>query len=69
MEIIPAQSPVDEAYLIGDIEVEMFDERGGAFHSYKYGVTVIVPAGAIPNGMLAELKFAATLLSPVPFFK
>ena len=58
---------MDEAYLIGDIEVEMFDERGGAFHSYKHGVTVIVPAGAIPSGILAELKFAATLLSPVPF--
>ena len=53
--------------MIGDIEAEMFDERGGAFHSYKHGVTVIVPNGAIPRGILAELKFAATLIPPLPF--
>ena len=67
MEIIPAQPPVEKQYLIGDIEVKMFDERGGVFHSYKHGVTVIVPAGAIPSGILAELKFAAMLINPVPF--
>ena len=54
-------------YLVGDVEAEMFDERGGVFHSYKHGVTVIVPTGAVPSGILAELKFAATLISPVPF--
>ena len=58
---------MDKEYLIGDIEVGMFDERGGVFHSYKHGVTVAVPAGAIPSGILAELKFAATLVSPIPF--
>ena len=67
MEIINAHGPVDRKYLIGDIERGMFDERGGVFHSYKHGVTVIFPAGAIPSGILAELKFAATLISPVPF--
>ena len=67
VEVIPAQPPVDTEYLIGEIEVKMFDERGGVFHSYKHGVTVIVPAGAIPTGILAELKFAATLVSPVSF--
>ena len=45
----------------------MFDERGGAFHLYKHGVTVIVPTGAIPCGVLAELKFAATIVAPVKF--
>lgn len=45
----------------------MFDERGGVFHSYNHGVTVIVPPGAIPSGVLAELKFAATLVAPVKF--
>ena len=67
MEIISAQSPVNNEYLIGSTEVEMFDERGGVFHSYKHGVSVIVPEGAIPSGVLAELKFAATLVAPVKF--
>ena len=67
VEVIGAHAPVDRDYLIGDIEVGMFDERGGVFHSYKHGVTVIFPVGAIPSGTLAELKFAATLISPVPF--
>ena len=67
MKVIPAQPPVDMEYLIGEPEFEMFDERGGFFHSYEHGVTVIVPAGAILPGILAELKFAATLVSPIPF--
>jgi len=67
VEIIDAHSPVDTQYLIGDIEVGIIDERGGVFHSCKHGVTVIFPEGAIPSGILAELKFAATLISPVPF--
>ena len=58
---------MDTEYLVGDVEAEMFDERGGVFHSYKHGVTVIVPTGAIPSRILAELKFAATLISPIPF--
>ena len=65
--IISAKSPVDTEYLIGGTEVKMFDERGGVFHSYNHGVTVIVPPGAIPSGILAELKFAATLVAPVKF--
>ena len=67
VSIITAQPPVDQEYLIGEIEAGMFDERGGVFHSYKHGVTVLFPAGAIPSGILAELKFAATLVSPIPF--
>ena len=67
MVINYAQPPLDTEYLVGDIEVKMFDERGGVFHSYKHGVTVIVPAKAIPTGILAELKFAATLVAPVKF--
>ena len=62
-----AQSPLDVECLVGDIEATMFDERGGVFYSYKHGVTVIVPAEAIPSGILAELKFAATLVAPVKF--
>ena len=65
--IIDAQSPVDTKYLAGKIEAEMFDESGGIFHSYNHGVTVIIPPGAIPSGILAELKFGATLISPIPF--
>ena len=65
--IISARSPIDTEYLIGGTEVKMFDERGGVFHSYNHGVTVIVPPGAIPSGILAELKFAATLVAPVKF--
>ena len=67
MVINSAQPPLDTEYLVGSTEVKMFDERGGVFHSYKHGVTVIVPAGAIPSGTLAELKFAATLVAPVKF--
>ena len=65
--IISAQSPVDTECLIGGTEVKMFDERGGVFHSYNHGVTVIVPPGAIPSGILAELKFAAMLVACVKF--
>ena len=65
MEIVSAHVPVDTENLIGDIEVGLFDERGGVFHSNKHGVTVLLPAGAIPSGVLAELKFAATLVAPV----
>ena len=43
----------------------MFDERGGVFHSHKHGATILLPAGAVPSGILAELKFAATLVAPV----
>ena len=43
----------------------MFDERGGMFHSCKHGATILLPSGAIPSGILAELKFAATLVAPV----
>ena len=67
VNIIEAQPPVDTEYLVGNVEAEMFDERGGIFHSYKHEVTVIVPTGAVPSRILAELKFAATLISPVPF--
>ena len=65
MEVVKVESPVNTEYLIGEIEARMFDERGGVFHSYKHGVTVMFPAGAIPSGILAELKFAATLISPI----
>ena len=64
---LSTKSPVDSEYLIGSTEVKTFDERGGVFHSYKHGVTVIVPTGAIPSGVLAELKFAATIVAPVKF--
>jgi len=37
------------------------------FHSHSHGVTVIIPRGAIPKGMVAELKFAAMLISPLKF--
>ena len=67
VEVVPAHSPVDTDNLIGDVEVGLFDERGGVFHSYKHGVTVVVPTGAIPSGVLAELKFAATLVANVKF--
>ena len=67
VEIVKTDSPVNTEYLTGDIEARMFDERGGVFHSYKHGVTVVFPAGAIPSGILAELKFAATLISPMLF--
>ena len=63
--VVPACPPTDPKNLFSEIEVGLFDERGGVFHSYKHGVTVVVPTGAIPIGVLAELKFAATLVAPV----
>ena len=67
MVIVSAQPPVYTEYLVGGTEFKMFDERGGVFHSYNHGVTVIVPPGAIPSRTLAELKFAAMLVAPVKF--
>ena len=67
VKVIDAQPPMDTEYLVGEVEAEMFNERGGVFYSYKHGVTVIVPPEAIPSGKLVELKCAATLISPVPF--
>ena len=67
MVVKSAQLPLDTEYLVGGIEVKMFDERGGVFHSYKHEVSVMVPEGAIPTGTLAELKFAAALVAPVKF--
>ena len=57
--------PID----MGLIETDFFDERGGVFHSHQHGVTVIFPKGAIPEGVFAELKFAALLVAPVEFPK
>lgn len=65
VEIVSGHKPVDTENLVGDVEAGMFDERGGVFHSHKHGVTVLLPAGAIPSGILAELKFAATLTAPI----
>ena len=65
VEIVTAHIPVDTENLIGDVEVGMFDERGGVFHSHKHGVTILLPAEAIPSGILAEIKFAATLIAPI----
>lgn len=65
---VPALSPPTSTEdLIGQIEVSVFDERGGVFHSYNHGATIIVPKGAISAGKLAELKFAATMVAPVKF--
>ena len=48
-------------------EIDMFDERGGTFHSANHGVTVVFPNGAIPKEYLVELKFAAMLDAPIKF--
>ena len=68
VSLVPALSPpMSTEDLIGQIEDSVFDERGGVFHSYNHGATIIVPEGAIPTGKLAELKFAATMVAPVKF--
>ena len=43
---------MDTENSIGDTEAKKFDKKEGMFHSYKHGVTVLFPAGAIPSGML-----------------
>ena len=65
MEFVSALSPPNTKDLIGQLEVKVSDERGGVFHSYNHGATVIIPKGAVPVGILAELKFAASLIAPV----
>ena len=51
-----------------DINVVSFDENGGKFCAAEHGVTVTVPSGAVPNGIVAEMKFAAATIVPVKFF-
>ena len=33
----------------------------------EHGVTIIVPKMAVPSGIIAEMRFAATLIAPVEF--
>ena len=51
-----------------DINVVSFDENGGKFCAAEHGVTVTVPSGAVPSGIVAEMKFAAATIVPVKFF-
>ena len=60
-----AQPLLNTEYLVGSTEVKMFDKRGGVLHSYKHGVTVIIPAGTNPSETLAELKFAAIAINRI----
>ena len=53
--------PPDSDCIIGCVESATFDDTGGRFHSFEHGVTVTVPSGAIPTGVTAEMKFAASL--------
>ena len=39
-----------------------FDEKGLLYHSYKYGVTIIIPPGAVQQS--CALQFGACLLLP-----
>ena len=57
--------PPDTDSIIGCIESCTFDENGGEFYSHEHGVTITVPSGAIPAGVVSEMKFAATLTTPV----
>ena len=68
MKIVEADNPpVDMGMSI--IESDSFDERGGVFHSYQHGVTIVFPKGAISEGVIAELRFAASIVAPVKFPK
>ena len=53
--------------IIGGIKVISVDEEGGNFYISEHGVTVTVPKMAISAGMVAKMKFAATLVAPVQF--
>jgi len=53
--------PPDTDDIIGCVESATFDEAGGTFSSSEHGVIITVPKGAIPTGMISEMKFAATL--------
>ena len=53
--------------MIDNINVALFDEKGGNFCAAKHGITVTVPSGAVPSGKVAEMKFAATTIAPVKF--
>ena len=57
--------PPEMDCIIGCIESATFDVKGGEYHSHEHGVTVIVPSGAIPVGVVSEMKLAATLTATV----
>ena len=50
---------------IGNVESAVFNKTGGVFQSHDHKVAVIVPSGAVPDGVTAEIKFAAGLAVPV----
>lgn len=59
--------PSNTTYIIGGISVYSVDENGGKFYMSEHGVTVTIPEMAVPSGMRAKIKFAATLIAPVRF--
>ena len=66
VKLVRAQSlPITTTEL--EYEIDMFDERGGIFHSANHGVTIVFSNGAIPKEYLVELKFAAMLDAPIKF--
>ena len=60
--------PSNNDLVSDDINVVSFDENGGTFCAAEHGVTVTVPSGAVPSGIVAEMKFAAATIVPVKFF-
>lgn len=52
---------------MGIINVAVFDESGGKFYAAEHGITVTVPCGAIPSGVVTEMTFGATLIAPIKF--
>ena len=57
--------PPETDCIIGWVESATFEGKGGSYHSHEHGVTVTVPSGAIPVGVKAEMKLAATLTAAV----
>ena len=62
-----ATSPPDDCNCL--VESVIIDENGGKLYSEKHAIIVLIPPGAIPSGVRAELKFGATLFAPVKFAK
>ena len=57
--------PPNAESVIGCVESTTFNEEGGKFCSFEHGVTVVVPSGAIPTGIISEMKFSAALNAPI----
>lgn len=52
---------------LGQVDVLTCDSFGGEYYSSDHGITLRIPAGAIPPGQIAHLEVAVALYGPFQF--